>query len=172
MVFNLGIPKGLIQILTESGKYHKKMKLDDMRKELSSHSDFKEEKTKLEHFLNDRGHVCIMLPKFHCELNPIERCWGKAKLYTKAYTNYTFPRLQSNIPSALDTVSKENIKNFFRKARNYMFGYLEGFVAGPDLEKQIKNIKNISITGELVLTTDPFTLMEFLYNILNPINLL
>ena len=140
MVFNIGIPKGLIQVLTERGKYHKKLKLDDMRKELSSHNDFKE-KTKLEHFLNDRGHVCIMLPKFQCELNPIERCWGKAKLYTKAYTNYTFPRLRNNIPSALDTVSKENIKNFFHKARNYMFGYLEGFVAGPDLEKQIKKYK-------------------------------
>ena len=141
MVFNIGIPKGLIQVLTERGKYDKSMKLDDMRKEISSHTDFKEEKTKLEHFLNDRSHVCIMLPKFHCELNPIERCWGKAKLYTKAYTNYTFPRLRSNIPSGLDTVSKENIENFFRKARNYMFGYLEGFVAGPELEKQIKKYK-------------------------------
>ena len=141
MVFNIGIPKGLIQVLTERGKYNKSMKLDDMRKKISFHTDFKEEKTKLEHFLNDRSHVCIMLPKFHCKLNPIERCWGKAKLYTKAYTNYMFPRLRSNIPSGLDTVSKENIENFFRKARNYMFGYLEGFVAGPELEKQIKKYK-------------------------------
>ena len=30
-----------------------------------------------------------MLTKFHCELNPIEKCWGQAKLYSKAYTNYT-----------------------------------------------------------------------------------
>lgn len=74
MVFNTGIPKGLIQVLTERGKYHKSMKLDVMRKELSSHADFKKEKTKLEHFLNACGHVCIMLPKFHCELNPIESC--------------------------------------------------------------------------------------------------
>ena len=46
-------------------------------------------------------------------------------------------------------------QKFFRKAQNYMVGYLEGFVAGPDLEKQIKNIKiNINPTGEPVWMTD------------------
>lgn len=40
LVFNTGIPKGLIQVLTERGKYHKDMKLDDMRAELASHTDF------------------------------------------------------------------------------------------------------------------------------------
>ena len=44
MVFNIGIPKGLIQVLTERGKYHKGMKLDDIRKELASHTNFKCEK--------------------------------------------------------------------------------------------------------------------------------
>lgn len=79
----------------------------------------------------------------------------KPRFTLKTYTNYTFPRLRSNIPSASDTVSIENIKNFFHKARNYMFGYLEGFIAGQELEKQLKNIKNnISLTEELVLMTD------------------
>ena len=80
-----------------------------------------------------------MLPKFHCELNPIERCWGQSKRYTRAYTNYIFPNLRKNIPLALDIVTR-NIKNYFRKARQYMFGYIEGLGAGPELEKQIKKI--------------------------------
>ena len=42
------------------------MKLDDMRKELASHPDFQDEKTKIEHKLNRRGHVCVLLPEFHC----------------------------------------------------------------------------------------------------------
>ena len=59
-------------------------------------------------------------------------------------------------------VSIENIKNFFCKAQNYMVGYLEGFVAGPDLEKQITSIKsNINPTGEPVWTTDVTMLMLF-----------
>ena len=32
IVFNIGIAKGFIQVLTERGKYHKSMKLDDMEK--------------------------------------------------------------------------------------------------------------------------------------------
>ena len=103
--FNIGVPKGLIQVLSKRSKYHKSMKLEDMRKEISSHSDFVNEKTKLEHFLHDRGHMCIMLPKFHCELNPIERCWGQAKRYTRSFNNYTLPRLWTNIPNGLNSVS-------------------------------------------------------------------
>ena len=48
LVFNIGIPKGLIQVLSERGKYHKGMLLEEMRAELANHTDFKEEKTKIE----------------------------------------------------------------------------------------------------------------------------
>ena len=95
-----------------------------------------------------------MLPKFHCELNPIERCWGQAKLYTKAHTNYTLPRLRNNIPLALDSVTNENIVNFFCKARNYMFGYLEGLTAGPELEKLVKKYKKQYISHRRVGVND------------------
>ena len=61
------------------------------RKILSNHDDFRNEKTILERFLIDRGHKVIMIPKFHCELNPIERVWGQAKRYSRAYTNFTLP---------------------------------------------------------------------------------
>ena len=53
-----------------------KMQVDDMRRELTGHSDFQNEKTKIELELNRHRHVCIILLKFHCEFNPIERCWA------------------------------------------------------------------------------------------------
>ena len=59
------------------------------------------------------------------------------------HTNYTIPNLRKNIPLGLDTVTLENIKNYFRKARQYMFCYTEGLAAGPELEKQIKKYKKI-----------------------------
>ena len=74
MVFSIGIANGCIQVLKERGKYHPSMKLEDMRQEFASHPDFKEKKTKIEHFINGKGYACIFLPKFHCELIPIERC--------------------------------------------------------------------------------------------------
>lgn len=143
MVFALGIPKGLKKVLQERGIDTSKMLKKDMQKELASHSDFKAEKTKIEHFLNQRGHVCILLPKFHCELNPIERCWAQAKRYTRAYSNYTIDGLRRNVPNGLDSVTLENIKNHFRKVRVYMFGYLQGITAGPELEKHVKKCKKL-----------------------------
>ena len=143
MVFNIGIPKVLIQVLRERGKYEHGMKSEEMRKELSSHTDFKEEKTKIEHFLNSKGHACIFLPKFHCELNPIERCWAQAKRYSRSHCNYTLQGLRKNVPLALDSVPLESIQNHFRKVRHYMFGYLQGIQGGPELEKMVKKMKHI-----------------------------
>ena len=85
------------------------MKLEDMRKELASHPDFRDEKTKIKHELNRRGHVCILLPKFHCKLNPIERCWAQAKRYTRAYSNYTIAGLRKNVPDGLEVVTLDNL---------------------------------------------------------------
>ena len=49
------------------------LKADDMRTILANHEDFVNEKTQVEHYVNNRGLQCFFLPKFHCELNPIER---------------------------------------------------------------------------------------------------
>ena len=39
---------------------------------LSQQDDFKDQISMLETFIKQAGHECIFLPKFHCELNPIE----------------------------------------------------------------------------------------------------
>ena len=94
MKFSIGVPKGLLQVLKERGVDTRGMKVEDMHQELASHWDFQEEKTKIEHFLNGRGHICMLLPKFHCEINPIDRCWAQAKHYVRAYTTYTIAGLR------------------------------------------------------------------------------
>ncbi len=50
-----------------------------MTRVLSLQSDFKNEKPLLRKYVEERGHICLFLPKFHCELNPIEMYWGYAK---------------------------------------------------------------------------------------------
>lgn len=132
------IPRGMIDVLKQRGCYHPKMKVEDMRKELSTHSDFVNEKNKLERFLHSCGHACLFIPKFHCEMNPIERCWAQAKRYTRAYCSYNIVGLRRNVSPGLDSVSVNNIQNYFRRARNYMYGYLLGHKAGIQLEDLIK----------------------------------
>jgi hypothetical protein len=43
-----------------------------MARLLSQQDDFKNQASMLELLIRSKGHECIFLPKFHCELNPIE----------------------------------------------------------------------------------------------------
>ena len=84
-----------------------------------------------------------MLPKFHCEMNPIERCWAQAKRFTRSNCKYSIERLRKNIPRSFETISITNIENHFRKVRHYMFAFLEVHVAGPELDEKVKKYKQI-----------------------------
>ena len=141
MTFNLGIAKGMRKVLEERGVNTVGMVADQMRKILAEHDDFKNEKSLLEHFLIDRGHIPVFLPKFHPELNPIERVWAQLKRYTRAHCKYTLPSLRKNVPDSFDSVSLDNIQNHFRKVRHYMFCYLEGFTPGKELDDTLKKYK-------------------------------
>lgn len=50
-----------------------------MQKMLANQQDFKAEKPYIQLIIEAAGHKCWFLPKFHCELNPIEMYWGWAK---------------------------------------------------------------------------------------------
>jgi hypothetical protein len=78
------IPKGLEQVLRERGFDVTRMRAkcqpvcphDNrnccMARLLSQQDDFVNQISELEKVIVDRGHLCLFLPKFHCELNPIE----------------------------------------------------------------------------------------------------
>ena len=142
MVFNLGIPKGMKAVLEERGINTQTLKGEQMRTILRNHDDFKNEQPKIIRFLEEKGHRALFLPKFHPELNPIERVWAQAKQYTKAYCKYNIISLRRNVNPGLDTVQLQNIKKFHRKARDYMFAYFEGHVAGRQLEDKVKLYKS------------------------------
>ena len=114
----------------------------DMRLVLSGHNDFKYEKTALEHLMADQGQRCYYIPKFHCELNPIERVWGAAKQYTRCHCDYSFPGLEQIVPIGLASVELNTIRKYFRKCREYMQAYRDGKTGGADVEKAIKQYKS------------------------------
>ena len=65
------------------------MKLNDIRTLIVTRSDFCNQQPEIVKFLQTSEFECIFLPKLHCELNPVEKCWSQAKHYTRADTNYT-----------------------------------------------------------------------------------
>ena len=142
MVMLDGSAKGLRTILQERGINTSTLKADDMRIILSNHDDFVNEKTQVEHYVISRGFQCYFLPKFHCELNPIERVWGQSKRYCRAYSNFTLVKLREVINPALDSVSTDLIRKYFRKVREYERAYLEGHKAGKEVEAAVKLYKS------------------------------
>lgn len=50
-----------------------------MHRVLALQEDFRSEKPLVQSTIEDAGHVCLFLPRFHCELNPIEMLWGYGK---------------------------------------------------------------------------------------------
>ena len=58
-------------MLQERGIDTTTMKVADMWLALGSHVDFKNEKTALEHVVQEKQQRAIYLPNFHCELTPL-----------------------------------------------------------------------------------------------------
>jgi len=46
---------------------------------LTLQEDFPTERPLVQLLIEDAGHICLFLPRFHCELNPIEMLWGYGK---------------------------------------------------------------------------------------------
>ena len=53
-----------------------------MQQIMSLQKDFCSEKPLLQIIIEEAGHKCYFLLKFHCELNPIEMYWGWVKMHT------------------------------------------------------------------------------------------
>lgn len=66
--------------------------------------DFKSQKSLVQEVIENAGHLCIILPKFHCKLNFIEYFWGSVKQWLGMHCDYTFQTLQENMPKALASV--------------------------------------------------------------------
>jgi hypothetical protein len=104
--------KGMAEILRERGLAHiaerraecpgfkcEEGKIDCCcRRALFCQPDFESRDSTLEEVARKIGSQVIFLPKYHCELNPIEQCWGYAK-----------QKYREMPPSSKESVLKENM---------------------------------------------------------------
>ena len=74
-------------------------------------------------------------------MNPIERVWCRAKQYTRSHCDYS-SNLEKIVDTALDTVSVELIRKYFRKVREYQRAYREGNTLGKEMQTILKKYKS------------------------------
>ena len=141
MVLSDGRPKGLKMVLEERGVNTQGMVKDDMVKKLNEFPDFKNEKNRVERLLRGYEQSALFLPKFHPELKPIERVWGMAKRFARNKCDYTFHGLQNVITPAMESVTLDNIRKFFRKSREYILAFRNGH-SGYKADEVVKEYKS------------------------------
>ena len=96
---------------------------------LSSQPDFAAPvKSVVEEAVNAAGHLCLFLPKYHCELNPIEMVWGRAKQHQRNECWFTTVNQEQHVRRWLDLVSVEEM-HFYRYMHFYRLGCNVTFAA-------------------------------------------
>jgi len=131
----LNEPKGIKFVLSEHGLYQSPLRGKcqsrcDLgataccnKRILECQHDFQAQKSLVQETIEGAGHLCIFLPKFHCELNFIECFWGKAKKYIRDNCDGTFETLKKNLPLALQSVQLSTIRLWEHCMHQWMNAY-------------------------------------------------
>ena len=148
-----GKPKGIKRVLKERGRWperglvlqcpttHNRSDCDSeggccARRVLETEGDFQDQKGWLEEEVEALGHRALFYPKFHCELDFVERYWYRAKWFARENCGYSFEALKATVPEALASVSNASIRVFYRLALRAIDAYSAGARYGTEELRQ------------------------------------
>jgi hypothetical protein len=97
---------------------------------MAAQRDFQEQKGRLQEELEVAGQEVIFYPKFHCELNFIEKIWCSCKAYTRDYYTFTIQGLQKILPEAIKSVSTATINRYYHRCMSTFDVYFTGHTCG------------------------------------------
>jgi hypothetical protein len=97
---------------------------------MAAQRDFQEQKGMLEEEILAYNHQVIFYPKFHCELNFIERYWCAASYYARENCSYSLKGLRTVLPLALDSVTTAANNRYYNRCARVIEAYTEGFNYG------------------------------------------
>ncbi|KAF8597230.1 hypothetical protein BDV93DRAFT_513540 [Ceratobasidium sp. AG-I] len=117
---------------------------------LETQQDFLDKKPRIQLMIEAAGHKCLFLPKFHCELNPIEMYWGYSKRLFRQKCDGTLPTARRLVPECLNSCNTVTIRHFWRKCWRYMDAYSKG-LTGKQAEFAVKKYKSHRRIGAQVM---------------------
>jgi hypothetical protein len=153
-----GKPKGIKIVLQERDIWHGGLRLRCKRNKdcdrtrhggccartlMSLQEDFQTQKSFLEEAIEATGHLSLLYPAFHCELNWIEHFWGSSKWYTRKNCKYGIEDLRNRIPIGLE-YAERFIWKFWNRTEKIRDAYRNG--VGYGAEKQYKSHRRVFST--------------------------
>lgn len=93
---------------------------------LANQPDFLEQECQIMAIVKAAGHLCLFLPKYHCELNIIEFFWGKTKNHTRECCDFTLEGLDREIEVGQGKVRIETIRRWYHRMMRWLDAYETG----------------------------------------------
>lgn len=72
---------------------------------------------KLDKIAKKHGHSILRTPQYHCELQPIENCWGVVKNYCANNCNFTMKGLKKQLKIGFSKVTKKTCMSVVKKMK-------------------------------------------------------
>ena len=72
---------------------------------------------KLDSIAATQGHRILRTPQYHCDLQPIEACWGVVKNHMADNCDFTMCGMRNNLPDAFAKVTQDTCAKVIAKAR-------------------------------------------------------
>ncbi|KDN33743.1 hypothetical protein RSAG8_13174, partial [Rhizoctonia solani AG-8 WAC10335] len=119
---------------------------------MANQPDILAQKTVLELLAESYGCSVLYLPKYHCELNPIEQVWGAAKrVYRENPMCSSEADLIRNALASLDSVKLESIRRFVARSMRFIHAYKAG-LTGAQAAWANKQYSSHRVITEAVLS--------------------
>ena len=93
---------------------------------LANQPDFPEQECQIMAIVKAAGHLCLFLPKYHCELNIIEFFWGATKHHTRECCDFTLDGLDREIGVGQEKVKVETIRRWYHRMMRWLDAYETG----------------------------------------------
>ena len=123
---------------------------------LLNQSDFHAAHTaELFNMIQARGHRCVFLPKFHSELNPIERWWALLKAHCRDNCRFHISTLENTMLAAVEACTIDHpdfIKKSFQTTLRYLLLYAAGLngIEAKQLATVISNKRQATLKVQFV----------------------
>ena len=144
-----------------------------MQRVLSLQEDFQAERPLIQMLIEDLGHICLFLPRFHCKLNLIEMLWGygkycacisldRAVLASPLLSGYRtladgrFATAKTLVPKCLNLCELTMIRKFFQKSWRYLDAYQNGLNARQAAlaNKKYKSHRKVGLPKDIIDSAD------------------